>query len=337
MSEYIVKNTLIAEVYTIGYEPEGEGIVLKIIVDGYVTFCAVIDCYERDNKNKTLELIEGIEKIDLICMTHPDTDHCKGLEKILEKANSNTKILFPSGIFDRTYSPFANNVIEKIAKYLQKNKNNSATPKLITCCENTNIEKSIAFKSIKTGEIYKLEINTYSPITEIIEKGHAMSFLRLGERKTENNEFSIMTSISIGDFKMLFCGDIEDDTIDEVCNKMKQNNFEFFNGPIDYLKIPHHSSKSSIAMFDLLSDVSFIANSVTTVFRKCSLPNEEILRQYENKSDDLYCTSKLDRTQNLEKYGVVKLTIDLLEKNIKVENFLNATKIKFNKIVEKHR
>ena len=44
--EYIVRKELKVEVYTIGYEPEGEGVVVKIKSDGTTKFCLVIDCYE---------------------------------------------------------------------------------------------------------------------------------------------------------------------------------------------------------------------------------------------------------------------------------------------------
>lgn len=329
MNEYLIKETLVVEIYTIGYEPEGEGIIIKILVDKQIVFCAVIDCYEKDGTNKSLEILKQVPKIDLICLTHPDTDHCKGLEKILQMSDANTKILFPINVLDKSqkYSKSVDTVLNKIARYLVMNKNNHKKPKLLGCCENVNIEDSISFKDAKTGYKYPLEITTYSPVTEIIEKKSANRYLNLGQGILDNNAYSIMTSIIIGDFKMLFCGDIENDTIEIVNNKIKRGNLGFFTGAIDYLKIPHHCSSSSTEMFELLSEVPVIYNSITTVYRKGNLPDKKVLARYKKISDDIYCTSNLEQEKNKEKCGIVKFTVNILEQTIKTEKMFNAVQI----------
>lgn len=329
MKEYLVKETLIVEIYTIGYEPEGEGIIIKILVDKQTIFCAAIDCYEIDDENKSLEILKQVSKIDLICLTHPDTDHCKGLEKVLQMSDEKTKILYPINVLDKNqrYSKSVESVLKEIAYYINMNKNNKKKPKIIACCENMNIEDSIRFKDAKTGYSYPLEINTYSPVTEVIERKSANRYLELGQGRLDNNQYSIMASIVIGNFKMLFCGDIEDNTIEIVNSKIKQNNIKFFLGGIHYLKIPHHCSNSSTKMFELLSDIHTISNSITTVYRKRNLPDKEILEKYRKISDDIYCTSDVERKNNKEKYGIVKFTVNILEKTIKTEMMYNATQI----------
>ena len=49
-------------------------------------FCFVIDYYETEDEKPILQLIKG-EPIDLICITHPDLDHCLGLEKCIDRKN----------------------------------------------------------------------------------------------------------------------------------------------------------------------------------------------------------------------------------------------------------
>lgn len=101
-SHHIVNNELIIKTYTIGYKPLGESIVILVLADKIVKFSAVIDCFENEERNITLDILNenNIEKVDLICLTHPDKDHCKGLEKILDKYDNTTKILYSVNLFN---------------------------------------------------------------------------------------------------------------------------------------------------------------------------------------------------------------------------------------------
>lgn len=215
MDGYFVREQLNVEVYTIGYEPMGEGIVIKIIMDNFTTFCAVIDCFELKNQNKTLEIVKD-EKIDLICMTHPDFDHCKGLDKVLKLSNNDTKILYPQNIFNKKYdNKDINRVLETISKFGTMHKNSKKKPYLIPCIGDKKIIKNVVFWGVKHGERYDLSIDTYTPLARV-DRNNYRSFLGLDEVELNNNEFSIMMSIAIGDLKLLLCGDVEDNTIMEL-------------------------------------------------------------------------------------------------------------------------
>lgn len=215
MKTNFVKEQLNIEVYTIGYEPMGEGIVIKLIIDDCTAFCAIIDCFELKNLNKTLEIIKD-EKIDLICMTHPDLDHCKGLDEVLKLSNSDTKILYPQNVFTKKYNnKDINNVLKKISKFEIMRKDNKKKPCLIPCLGDKKIIPKVELFDINQGTKYDFSVDTYTPLANI-DRNNARSFLGMNEIEIENNEFSIMMSLSVGDLKILLCGDIEDNTIIEL-------------------------------------------------------------------------------------------------------------------------
>lgn len=312
----------------------GESIVFLIKGDDNVFFSGVIDCFENEKVNKTLEILRNnkVKKVDFICLTHPDEDHCKGLEKILNKAGSETYIIYPSNLLNETesYNDDVLKAVKKISKYIAMNKNNKNKPKEIRACigkkEIISINK-VSFKSLDTGNIYPLIINTYTPVSEIIDRYSAKRLLDKKAKKTSHNELSIVTAIAIGDFKMLLCGDVENDTLESWKKEWNSDDEIFFSGIIDYLKIPHHTSKGSDILLDSLNNVKFFSTSVTTVFRNSNLPNEDLIKRYKKKSDKLYCTGKMKKESIKEDYGIVKLTVDIFNRTIEEKISKNVEEI----------
>ena len=329
MQIHTINEQLYVEIYTIGYEPMGEGIVIKIKDEENTFFCGVIDCFEIEKLNKTLEIVKN-EKIDLICLTHPDEDHCKGLEKVLKLADSNTKILYPDSMlyYDYKSKESAYKVITEISKFLIKYRNNNNKPKMISCVGTQKIINDINFFDARRGGIYNLEINTFTPITSIIDRKIANTILDnviLGD--IDNNKLSIMMSITIGRLKLLFCGDVEDDTIIELNKYIGKEENDFFYDIIDYIKIPHHGSDNSVEMFRLLSNVNKVSNSISTVYRSSRLPNREILERYKRKKGKIYCTGNIEKNDDLNNYGIVKHSFDIINNTVKTELFKNAQEV----------
>ena len=130
-----------------------------------------------------------------------------------------------------------------------------------------------------------------------------------------------MSSIALGDFKILLCSDIENDTIDIVEKDLNTNAKEFFCNTIDFFKIPHHCSLGSKNILNLLKNV-FISNSVTTTYNvgNVKLPNDEMLEKYKRKSEKIYCTSNIEKEKNIYNYGIVEFTVNIFERTIKIED-----------------
>lgn len=87
---YFEKKLLI-ETYIIGYKSQGESILFFIRTDGGISFSGLVDCFYLKDIDKVRDILEGnkISTLDFICWTHPDWDHSKGLENIIEKIPTN--------------------------------------------------------------------------------------------------------------------------------------------------------------------------------------------------------------------------------------------------------
>ena len=96
---------------------------------------------------------------------------------------------------------------------------------------------------------------------------------------------------------------------------------------IDYVKIPHHGSDGSKEMFNLLSNVNKVSNSVSTVYRTSRLPKKEILEMYKRKKGKVFCTGNLNREDNINNYGIIKHTFDIINKTVKTELIENANEL----------
>lgn len=302
----------------------GESVVIVIIADDIVKFCGIIDCYEKRSINKVVNILDSnkITKIDFICLTHPDIDHCIGWTKLLNKVDSRTKIIYPINllVFTDKYKAKVRKEVLKLAEFFRYRCDSSKKPNLQACSDTKSIISDTYFKNLKTGISYALNINTYSPITPIIERYNANKALGEELSNFHKNDFSIMMTIGVGDFKLLLGGDTENDSIRQITKNLNLESKKFFSDIIDYVKIPHHSSTYSNEIESLLCDVEEISNSVTTVFRTSKLPNPEIVNFYKKKSNKVYCTGNIDQTLNKEEYGVVEFDIDIINSTIK-ENF----------------
>ena len=227
----------------------GESIVFIIKGDDEILFSGVIDCFETEEKNITLSLLKenNIQNLDFVCLTHPDEDHSKGLEKILEKTSSETYIIYPHNLLmdNNNYVGGTQETVKRISEYIAMRQNNKNKNNRIKACSGKKSiieEDDITFVNLKNNYRYPLIINTYTPISEIIDRYWAKQKLNKKSRSTTHNQLSIVTAIAVGDFKMLLCGDVQNDTLKIWKTEWKRKDYIFFSGVLDYLKIPHHTS-----------------------------------------------------------------------------------------------
>lgn len=312
---------LYIEVYTIGYTSEGESCIFVLYCTKPKTkilYSIVIDCYEENHKNCTIEILEKLKKIspklklDMLIWTHPHDDHSIGIDKLQkEYCNKNTKIV-TSNILNTPdrYSLSCNKIKNHLAKinYRQKIQwNISQTETLGSPLHELNFENA--------GDlISSLKIKCIAPCSSMICKENT---------DQEINKLSIGVLIEIeridGNINFLFTGDLENQTIGEIIDQRKDEDIPYV---YNYIKLPHHGGKSGESLMNLLDLGKKSKFGVSTVFRKTMKkdiilnPDEGVLKKYKNYIDEVACTA--DVFNKNYGIGIIKVVYDLKSKSVDI-------------------
>lgn len=298
-------NTLL-RIYVVGYPLRGESIICQIIDSSTsdILFSMVVDCFKYYNQNRTLEILKrnGIDqkKIDMVCWTHPDYDHSYGLDEIISSCcDQNTLYVVPKNFYGDKHSVIQNNkedykIVQHIANLLPREKNVQSGYVTIDVAAGELCQINHFSLVDAEGEL-PIQIVAYAPISQQINNRILKS------QKISKNELSIFMGIKVGEYQFLLCGDTENDAIDT----MDENYFR----DVIFVKIPHHSSLTSIHLLTLLKNEILIA--CTTTYKIKGLPNQQVIAAYKNK------TRHMDSTGapiNGEKYGMITYDFDLFNK-----------------------
>ena len=321
MKTIYAKDGLKLSIYTFGFEPKGECILFIVKDDEDIIFCRLIDVY-IDKEERLIDLLEkeNINKLNYLCITHPDSDHCTGLDKIIEYIDlENTITTFPSRMFDEElincFSSISQDNIKHIKELVKDIKKNN----IKNVNDFTTIIDSYRIINSKSN-VYNFSLYTISPISSIINN-YKYKLEDNSNIGVYNNNFCVTNYICIGDIQLLLCSDINDDTIkilyDNETLSIIDNIKKYI---VHYLKIPHHSSDKSKYMFNFLENNSIVIGG-TTLYRSSNLPKIDVLNSYKDISDVVISTGKVDKSQIENKYGIFNLLFDLDNKYCEVELF----------------
>lgn len=316
-NKILYSETLILEVYLIGYASQGESIVFLLKADGHVSYAGVVDCYECYSINKTIEILtsEGVEKIDFLCWTHPHDDHTLGLNKILDTFCSDNTKIWITDIYPQSYDNYSQPSI-KLYKSL-KDRIKSGNSKVKIATDN----KLLATLKCYGLQTYLFEIWSFAPNSTILTERKEF------DKPEKGNPYSIGLSIFAGRFNIMLGGDVENETIDRFEE-------EYFDTPIDYIKIPHHGSSSGDMLPEKLDLFALKPPNIatSTVFTGHDLPEDKVLQRYKKwGTSEIYITHGLDCVANREKYGVVLTSFDILEeREYPIETILLGNSISYN-------
>lgn len=305
---------LLINIHVIGYSYMGESIVVVFTEksSGDVIYSIVIDSFCRKNLHMTCKLLHSynIDKIDLLCWSHPDFDHSLGIDQIISGfCNENTKILIPFGIYDPQFKSIEHSKREHeyITKILMLNiiSLKSFNPVSVVTEEHTRIE---TLKMTAPGEELEIEIDALSPVSSLLgDKVY-------NGKKIDKNKLSIVLSISLGKNIFLFGSDILNEEITHLC---KDKLFK----PL-FIKIPHHASNTSGNLLDCLSldkNSSFVCS---TTFETHNLPNDKVMNEYSKRCSRVDWTGK----GSANKYGIVNYNFDIYDAHqVKVSHDGNAS------------
>ena len=190
-------------------------------------------------------------KLELVILTHPQLDHFGGLTEVFERYEVDVL--------------FANSLDSSSQRYqLLKSKVGDKGIRVV------NPTKSL---KARLGKIY---LDILNPPEEFLqESGAPPNGDTLGNytSKRDPNDFSIVTSVSFGNFDAILTGDIGPKKSEEVANTLKEN----YNLDFEYIKIPHHGSKNGLSA--ALLEVAKPEIAVISVGKgnRYGHPNQEIL------------------------------------------------------------
>lgn len=334
-SEVLYYKDLVIRIFVIGYSSQGESIVVLFHHKNKpfpVYFSMVIDSFaigRRPNYvNKTIEILRNynVGKIDLLCWTHPDKDHTRGLDDILEEfCDEHTKINIPYGIEGDNTDHINYNIgdVHRIQYMLKLGKTKSTLNPISVTKQGCNSIHE--FDMADDSGIVPVKIEALSPFgSELMKRKDEY---RHTNKKIYKNDFSIALCMKVGSYVFNFCGDIENDAIKDIRKAP-------FHDCI-FIKIPHHSSSSAqdlvmhLPIREESEDHSMrnITLACTTVFTGKDLPDFDVVGDYLEKKHIVNCTGSA-KADNVN-YGVVRYIFDLFDKReVRICNYGHALELK---------
>lgn len=334
-SEILYYKDLVIRIFVIGYSSQGESIIVLFHRKDKpfpVYFSMVIDSFAvgsgRNYVNKTIEILRSyhVDKINLLCWTHPDKDHTRGLDDILEEfCDEHTSINIPYGIEGLEGDHIDYNIGDAHRiQYMLKLGKTKATLNPITVIQQGHSSISEFDIADDTGSI-PVVIEALSPFGAELMKRKAE--YQHTNKKIYKNDFSIALTMKVGCYVFNFCGDIVDDAIANIRKSP-------FNDCI-FIKIPHHSSSSTQELVNHLpkredpdnQNMPNITLACTTVFTGKDLPDFDVVGDYLDKKHIVHCTGSA-KADNVN-YGVVRYIFDLFDKReVRICNYGHALELK---------
>lgn len=289
-------------IYVVGYASRGESIIVLFMDGKDVIYSMVIDCCSYQQTNKTFEILNKYDldkqKLNMLCWSHPDLDHTQRMNDLITRyCNTFTKILSPYGIVNSNHIVIERNTGEELIFSLIKRLNNSRNLVHKTVCVDDGHNKPYGFKLVTDTQSYDVEVNALSPMDSFIN--HHIN----NKTKTKKNHVSIVLQIKMpGNYNFLFCSDAEDEILQIIAD-------EPFVNPL-FVKIPHHGSDSSEAIFDILETSANNTLGCVTQFKAKKLPKTNTMFKYLSVMSRVDYTSQKKTKHN---YGVVEYVADLYD------------------------
>lgn len=169
---------------------------------------------------------------------------------------------------------------------------------------------------------YEFQICSFAP------KSAMLGERVVNDREEQGNMYSIGLYLFLGEYSIMLAGDVEDPTF----RRVEDGDMEY---PVDYIKIPHHGSKSASFLPDKLDKLEIHAPNIatTTLYRRYDLPQGEVIDKYfEWGCQEIYTTGNIEDKNAYDcGYGVIKTTFDILEKNEYIETELIGDAIRYEK------
>lgn len=293
------------KIFVIGYGCYGES-TLILMMDGDVVFYSmIVDSYHyKNNKikdgpfiNKAIDLLRDyhVERIDVLCWTHPHEDHSKGIPTIIKKfCDGDTKVMYPIYLQNNQADivMYGTTSKQNIDYILEKNKEHKirATPIGVADKGENNIDEFNLRDYYSSDITASIRIDALTPISSVLTEFVNTTMC------SDPNELSISLVVEVNGYGMYFGGDTKSKHIN-LSKTLKVSRCRF-------VKIPHHTSPTAADLTNYLPHE--LDALCTTVFKwgKTKLPDQNMIDRYRNFNVDIYSTNK--DLGSCHQYGIIE-------------------------------
>lgn len=281
------------KIIVIGYGCYGES-TLVLLMNGETVFYSIaFDSfhYLEGRKiiepfvNKTADILDyyDVERLDVLCWTHPHDDHSKGFPRLISKyCDGATKVVFPMYLQHNSSDIVRYGVVSKcnLRLILEKNKKHDSLAVPIGVADNgdQNIDE------FWIRDLYSSDITANIRIDAITPISSRLTEFVNGAFCNDPNELSVSVVMDINGYGLYFGGDTKNNHIERAKHRLMSH--------CRFVKIPHHASPSANELTNYLPpELDAIC---TTVFKwgKSSLPDDTVIDSYRKFNADIYSTNK---------------------------------------------
>lgn len=297
-------------------------------------------------KQSIKKVVEDIDYLDYIFLTHIDRDHIGGILKLLESSYKNKikNIFFNSGniIKIQNSTLISENDGNTLIKYINESTSIKTNKEEITIENNFDFNglkidffsptykaleafnKNYSIACIKEEALISDTLQTKT--TSSLEELSKIEFSEKNLNNDSANGVSLAMLLEYNNKKIFLLGDAKDSILIETLENKGYNNTERLK--VDYMKLSHHGSKfhTSNKFLSLIDCLNFIIS--TNGSGKSRHPNIEVIAR-------ILCHPNRDKEQKIcfyfnypkEEYlknGIRLLTLDE-EKDYNCESIYNKT------------
>lgn len=298
-------------IYAIGYPAQGESILIVLAEGKKPLLTLVTDSFavELPDFYNHVEHILANEwntsKLDAFIWTHPHEDHSVGIRHLLEGFDKKHKadIFCPGNFGNLSLHPefcvSAKNDHKYIAEKYTRGMRDNYHSATYDARHSYPYEYKFYNTDLTTNEYFNLSCHILLP-----RDGDTVRFS--GRDNFDLNRISLVMVISLLGFDIMMTGDMHKNDLRKIENKWFQH--------INFIKIPHHASKSNDKFAAKMRLNACVQNheateAVTTVFRSGSidLPNKSVIELYTGIGIPVKCTGPAKTTpqEEYDKFGCI--------------------------------
>lgn len=326
LTKSVSLKSLSVHLFVIGGCGIGESIVVLLESESNIVFSMIIDCctatIEGNMVILPLKLLQKFQvaKLDCIAWTHPHDDHSQGMDEIIRKYYGKKSLgVLPKQLYGNArnivkLSECCNKVLKSFNHTFKRN-----NLKSMDCQDNevrTLLEMTLT--DYETGEEKQLFLNCLSPLAEKLDDKIRNEQLLTN---SQLNELSLTFTLVLDNYRFYFGGDAPDYVIRRTNSReLKQSR---------WVKIPHHGSRSSKSLMEKLNRQ--IDSAACTTYISQGLPNNDVLNEYNKKTDRLYITHQND-DNNAHSFGIIEYEYNFegAEITLNIKRYGNAYKYTSN-------